>query len=532
MVVLSAEVTTRIGKVLMARQFVEMSRIRIEGLLAAFPKLISTDSQHTFVETESIRYVYYPVDQLYVLLITNKQSNIMEDLDTLRLLAKVVPETCHGHSEEDVVKNVFELTFAVDEVVSIGYKENVTLDQIHTFCEMDSHEEKLQKIILEQKMNEAREEMKRKADNIDRQKSEMKKLQGPKSGYPGAGMESSSSSSMGGRYGGGGDDRGSFSSSSSSSNSNTKVQKEEPRKARVPKGKGMALGKAKNTKDDFFSKLAKEENLTGPRNIVANTASSTFGTSAEAAPISHDKVYVSVEEKLNLVMEKEGGVKKMKISGELKLAVFDPDQAKIAIKTNGPLGKEQGWKCRLHPKIDNKQWQTDGTLCLKDPSKGFPVGSDNAPKICQWQMTTNEESEVPFTLNFWPNSEDGMSVVSVEYSQENKNLSLKNVMISIPCPSTEPPSVESCQGEHFYDHKEKVFVWKIPEIDEDNDSGSLEFSVPEIDGDEFFPINIQFTSSDTYSGLEVSDIVLLEEDEASCDFNSDVRLVSEKFLVE
>ena len=52
---------------LMSRQFVEMTRIRIEGLLAAFPKLMSTDSQHTFVETDSIRYVYYPVDQLYVL---------------------------------------------------------------------------------------------------------------------------------------------------------------------------------------------------------------------------------------------------------------------------------------------------------------------------------------------------------------------------------------------------------------------------------------------------------------------------------
>ena len=31
---------------------------------------------------------------MYLLLVTNKQSNILEDLDTLRLLAKVVPEYC------------------------------------------------------------------------------------------------------------------------------------------------------------------------------------------------------------------------------------------------------------------------------------------------------------------------------------------------------------------------------------------------------------------------------------------------------
>ena len=74
----------------MARQFVDMARIRIEGLLAAFPKLVGTGKQHTFVETENVRYVYQPLEGLYLLLVTNKQSNILEDLDTLRLLSKLV----------------------------------------------------------------------------------------------------------------------------------------------------------------------------------------------------------------------------------------------------------------------------------------------------------------------------------------------------------------------------------------------------------------------------------------------------------
>lgn len=76
--------------VLVSRQFVEMSRIRIEGLLAAFPKLIGSGKQHTYVETENVRYVYQPIEALYLLLVTNKQSNILEDLETLRLLSKLV----------------------------------------------------------------------------------------------------------------------------------------------------------------------------------------------------------------------------------------------------------------------------------------------------------------------------------------------------------------------------------------------------------------------------------------------------------
>lgn len=46
------------------------------------------NKQHTFIETDTVRYVYQPIENLFLLLVTNKASNIVEDLETLRMLSK------------------------------------------------------------------------------------------------------------------------------------------------------------------------------------------------------------------------------------------------------------------------------------------------------------------------------------------------------------------------------------------------------------------------------------------------------------
>jgi hypothetical protein len=149
--------------------------------LSAFPKLIASElagagagassKQHTFVETENVRYVYLPLEgSLFLLLVTNKGSNIVEDLDTLRLISRVLPEQLGvgvALNEDTVAAKAFELLFALDEVVaSGGYREEITLHQVRVNLEMESHEEKLAEMIKASKMAEAKEAAKRKANEI------------------------------------------------------------------------------------------------------------------------------------------------------------------------------------------------------------------------------------------------------------------------------------------------------------------------------------------------------------------------------
>lgn len=132
---------------MLSRQFREMQRSRVEALLASFPKLADSGTQHTTVEQDNVRYVYQPLDELYMVLITNRQSNILQDIDSLHLFAQVVTSICRSLDEREILENAFELMSAFDELVNLGYRENLTLSQIKTFLEMESHEERVALII-------------------------------------------------------------------------------------------------------------------------------------------------------------------------------------------------------------------------------------------------------------------------------------------------------------------------------------------------------------------------------------------------
>ena len=77
----------------------------------------------------------------------------------------------HQPLDEDTIQRYsFDLLMAFDEVISFGHKEHVTLQQVKTYTEMDSHEEKLHKMIIQSKINDTKDVMKKKASEIDKSK--------------------------------------------------------------------------------------------------------------------------------------------------------------------------------------------------------------------------------------------------------------------------------------------------------------------------------------------------------------------------
>jgi len=526
MVVLAAAVCSENGSVITSRQFVSMTRLRIEGLLAAFPKLLNQgqDSpntaakQHTFVETDEVRYVYQPMDSLFVLLVTNKASNILKDLSTLRLLAKLIPDYCQGHDEEAVTENAFELIFAFDEVVSLGYNEDVDIQQIRTFTTMDSHEEKLDRIIQESKENEARELAKRKAREIKEQKTGRTANSSFTTGF-GPGQDS---------YGSGMTGMGDQSSKGFSGFNEAKMHKEEETNfyerstaRRDNKRKtGMTFGKEKN-KSNIFSNIIEQEKKT-MGNPIFSPPAATEEQSFEAT----EPVRIKLEERCNIRCERDGSLTQFEVQGALTISISDPDYSRLILKMSGGV---ESMKTVLPPKMDKGKWKKQKTICFKDTNQSFAIGSSNKQTLLKWKLRTNDEDYLPLQLNFWPEERNGRSVITCDYSVEQlpDGMVLNDVMIIFPGCEAQP-DITSLEGETQYDRQDCELQWRVGQVSQ-GDDGAIEFSVPEVESDGFFPISISFNSDSLYSGFALESVVTLENEEVDCNVTSE--LITQKFEV-
>lgn len=89
-----------------------------------------------------------------------------------------IPEYCRSLEESEIAENAFSLIFAFDEIVALGYRESVNLSQIRTFVEMDSHEEKVYQAVRQSQEREAKNKMREKAKELQRQRMEAAKKGG------------------------------------------------------------------------------------------------------------------------------------------------------------------------------------------------------------------------------------------------------------------------------------------------------------------------------------------------------------------
>jgi len=516
MVLIAAAVCTKAGKTIVSRQFVEMTKARIEGLLAAFPKLMTAGKQHTFVETDSVRYVYQPMEKLYMLLITTKASNILEDLETLRLFSKVIPEYCRTLEEKEIVENAFNLIFAFDEIVALGYRESVNLSQIKTFVEMDSHEEKVYQAVRQSQEREAKQKMREKAKELQRQKMESTKkgISMGRSNYSGGSSDGFGSSGISGPT----------TISSTNSGGFGDIPKSSPVPRAAPTKNALKLGGKTKNVDSFVDQLKSEGEQ------VSNLTPASAAAAAKpkvVADVYTEPIHLKMEDKLLARMGRDGGLQAFELTGLLTLRISDENFGRLKVHMENT--DSRGIQLQTHPNIDKELFKSRHQIGLKNPAKPFPMNTDVG--VLKWRYQTTDETAVPLTINCWPseNGEGGCDV-NIEYELEHTRLELRDVQISIPLPINTQPSITECDGDYNHDSRKHILHWNLPIIDASNKAGSMEFSVQSSIPSDFFPVEVSFVSTTPYAEMKILDVVRVD-DEQPLKFSTETLFYSDKYEI-
>lgn len=502
---------------MLSRQFREMNRSRVEGLLASFPKLADSGTQHTTVEQDNVRFVYQPLDELYMVLITNRQSNILQDIDSLHLFVQVVTSICKKLEEREILRNAFELLSAFDELVTMGYRENLTMSQIKTFLEMESHEERIQEIIARNKELEASEERKRKAKQL-----EMQRKEAARSAAYGRGMPPKMPQYP------------TYTPPARPTVTDTYDAYEAEKnktfnKPLASRGKGMQLGKKSKT-TDIYDRVKADMGTTEVEDqapLVQPSQPTPVASLPRASLETTHPINILVAEQMSAKLSREGALKSFEVKGDLQLKITDPALTKLSlslIANDGPLKAQ----FRTHPNVDKNLFTSSKVIQLKDTTKRFP--SNNSIGVLRWRVTAPADTAdvLPIAFTVWVNKGSDSYTITIEYELTSSSVPLRDVVVTIPY-STSEPAVSSFDS--MYEVTGDSLEWTIGGIDEGNSSGSFEFEAQTDDESEFFPMSVKFDMVKPFVEVDVLSAKLVEEGE-EMDFVKNIKSHSDGFIIE
>ncbi|KAG7878836.1 hypothetical protein KL938_003979 [Ogataea parapolymorpha] len=495
MVVLAASICTRGGKAIISRQFRDLSKDRVTSLLAAFPTLLpdTTKTQHTTVQSENVRYVYQPLEEFYVVLITNKHSNILQDIDTLHLFTQTITSILRTVDEREIFDNCFEILNAFDEIINLGYKENLSLSQIITFLEMESHEEKIQEIIERNKELEAAEERKRKAKEIQRREMMKKNMES---------YEFQQSQNF---------VQPSYQPPSQPEHQFTQPSYTAPEKqfSKAPPRKGgLQLGK----KTTSLGGEAQPLLISTPTPQQSTQSTPSYEPPAKER-IPNNGILILVNEKFTGQITREGSISTAEVQGDLQLRINDPSLAYALVNLKLGSTQERNTQYKTHPKVDKNLFNSESVIGMKDQSKPF-ASNDQPLGVLRWRSVskTSESGEsntlLPLVLTTWvSNNEDGTVSLTFEY-EAHPEKKLDEASLLIP---TGDATIESSDHSNVaLQYIEEGLLVKLSDLVE-HPSGSFEILCRGIDDEEaLFPMEVVFSvSQQVEAGEQVGDVTVV-----------------------
>ena len=510
--IISVAITTQKARILLARQFRDISRLRVEGLIGALHKLMPYNSSagaapaslgHTTIETDAVRYLYRPLNELWISLITTKRSNIVSDIATLEFLSKLVVAAaeCKHVNEVDsslVLSKAFEIIFAIDEAISLGHAERVSLQDVHGILEMHSQSEIDTDNETKAKEKQARLlALKRSKEIVEAQRAAIVAA----SPHTLAGVANRVINIVAPRtmlvvpVGGASSPAAPKVPALPASLAAPKVIKEPAKPSPSPPVAsssvvGMKLGSKKQKAEDatFVARVLSDE---GIKVIATPKASSIVVEEEEEAPY-----IVTMTERISAEINSAGDVRTFEVTGSLsiKCPAASVGGGGAPVMQIVPM---PGVAFKCAPLVDRAEFTKDLTLRVDAARlKDF----ENEVKLVTWRVSGMSPPLKVFT---WP--EKDAVIVELQYEGPRQELTLDNVMIIIPTAAAGSPNVTAASAGKFKTNtSEGTVSWRVDNVRADMSGGALTLSKSDIDVNALYPIKIRFRTPQLYSGIDLN----------------------------
>ena len=520
MVVLAASITTAQGNPIVSRQFHEISKDRMLELLSNFQNLLSKGSKnHNFIEDGHIRYIYKPLDDFYTILITNRQSNIIQDLKTLDLMNDSIINYLNCSSGNISEWEIFDLSFDVmtifDEIIiNGGYKENLTTQQISTYLAMESHEERIQDIIERNKEIEANEERKRRAKEIARREQERKQFGGLD--YPGQSFTGSNDPNVANALN-------SYYSHASPAAQQSYVHSQQQQQQHFQAQVSSPLENVSNRMGGM--KLSQSRNVHKPlgpgmSNHHSSSLSSTPSNIGATRPetelhIENNGILVTLKESIQAQLTRDGDLQNYELKGSLDLRINNEEYSHAQLKLVSPplhILKDRSYKFETHPNIDKAAFLSQGVISLKDKEKKAFPANDQSRSVLRWKKNITSDNgnnntdnllTLPLSINTWVSENDtNIFDVTIEFEINNDKIgSLEDLYFVVPVLPTKTDvhlneESNECGAEIASINDEEGIVIKVPRI-EAGFQGVINFVVDAEFEDALFPMSVTFHHNNT-----------------------------------
>ena len=501
MVVLSAFIANKNGKPIVSRQFRDVEKNRSIKLLNYFQSEFNNNkSQGNFIEArdEHVRYLYKPIDDFYMVLITNLQSNIIQDIKTLNTFAETVNALSSWllynslndyvplkSSDEDLLcQHAFDFINAFDEIIVNGYKENLKSNQIMNHHNMWCMEETWKNINDESKERAAKENRKRDLENMTKRNSGM--------GYQ----------SFGGASG---------------SNADPNVLKE---------AYDSYYSHASNSARESFLHSQEQQHELAHDEYYEEASDKFVGEVVAEEPENVSGLLFTVKEIVSAQISRDGDIESSEIKGTLELKIANPDYTNVSIKLNLDNPKDKSYNFKTHPNIDKASFLNESLLKLRDSKKTFP-SNDQALGVLRWRQVSSNADEaeklVPFKIQAWISPvDDDKYEVTFEYELNEKYETFGESMFILPISQHSTAEItdfgdfdESSIQILGYDHSQGLVI-KTEHFN--SSQGVFTVTVDNIESEEsLFPINVSFAtlsdnSSDSLSNVTVAEVYTVDEE--------------------